>query len=69
MPRSDYPEENIFGKMRGRYDEMRARRVVKTLQEETLDRLWGASNTELDSLFSRYNERAVKYGSPNRLSR
>jgi hypothetical protein len=64
---ADHPRENIFGKMRGRYDEVMARRVVKTLAEETLDRLWALSDDDLADMVSRHNTRNLNGRGSHRL--
>ena len=53
----DYPVENIFGKMRGRYDEIAARSVVKGLVQDTLDKLWSLSDDDLVALIEMHKAR------------
>jgi hypothetical protein len=53
----DYPVENPFGKMRGRYDEAMARRVVKDLRQETLDHIWALGDDDLAWLVTAHRER------------
>ena len=52
-----YPQENIFGKMRGRYDEVMARRVVAPLVDRALNMIWSLSDDDLAELVRRHNER------------
>ena len=51
------PVENMFGKTRGRYDEAKARAIVKSLIDDALDKLWSLSDDDLRELVARHGRR------------
>ena len=49
--------ENIFGKMRGRFRESDARLACRTVVEATLNGLWALSDPDLEALITEHNAR------------
>ena len=50
-------DENMFGKMRGRFSGADARCAVNTLIETALNNLWALSDADLERLIAEHNAR------------
>jgi hypothetical protein len=57
---ADYPRENIFGKMAGRYDEAAARRLCAAGLASLTVSLWSLSNDDARELARRFNTEAER---------
>jgi hypothetical protein len=57
---SDYPRENVFGKMRGRYDEAAARKLAAAGLASLTVSLWSLSEEDARELARRFNAEAER---------
>jgi hypothetical protein len=57
---ADYPSENVFGKMRGRYDEAAARKLAATGLASLTVGLWSLSDYDARELARRFNMEAER---------